>query len=233
MQRVLEPEVMDTIEEAVEYDAMDFLVTNQAFATESIELASSYILKENSSSFSSQTEKVQVLDAGTGTARIPILIAQNCPNCRITAIELAQSMLDIAQQNIASAKLQEQIILAKVDVKDMPYLDNTFDLIISNSLLHHLANPLDFLREAKRVLRPGGGLFLRDLLRPRSLTIASRMVEKLGSDYSNHQKQLFYDSLRAAFTLEEISLFIQEIGLEGVAIYESSERHWTVKKSMN
>ena len=58
MQRILEPEVMDTSSEAIEYDAMDFTAVNTAFA-------------QRTSEFGSQSGLV--FDAGTGTARIPIL----------------------------------------------------------------------------------------------------------------------------------------------------------------
>lgn len=59
MQRVLEPEVMDSWEEAVAYDAMDFTEVNAAFAQRAIALAPT---------------AAKVLDAGTGTARIPLLL---------------------------------------------------------------------------------------------------------------------------------------------------------------
>jgi hypothetical protein len=67
--RVLEPEVMNTIEEAIAYDRMDFTVINTAFADRAIELAS-------------QLDSALVLDVGTGTARIPILrwgCSLSCP----------------------------------------------------------------------------------------------------------------------------------------------------------
>ncbi len=169
MQRVLEPEVMDTPAEALEYDAMDFTEVNNAFAQEAIELA---------------PEVAMVLDAGTGTARIPILICQSRPSWEIFAIDLAHNMLAIGRQNLANANLQKQIQLQLVDVKKMPYGDHQFDLIISNSLIHHLPQPELFLQELKRVLKPNGGIFLRDLLRPPSVAVLTQTVELVGEDYS-------------------------------------------------
>lgn len=212
MQRIPEPEVMNTLEEAVEYDAMDFTAVNTAFAQQAIELAPTI---------------ATVLDAGTGTARIPILIAQQRPHWQIYAIDLARSMLDIGRQNVVEANLQGQIHLEIVDAKQMPYQDEYFDLVLSNSLLHHLSDPLLFLREIKRVLKPNGGILLRDLLRPTCDRIVEEMVGAIGTEYSSHQKQLFRDSLKAAFTLEEIQQLIQEAGLEYLQVYQSSDRHWT------
>ncbi|WP_013322730.1 class I SAM-dependent methyltransferase [Gloeothece verrucosa] len=215
MQRILEPEVMDTQEEALEYDAMDFTEVNNAFAQRAMELAPNI---------------AKVLDAGTGTARIPILICQQRPGWQVVAIDLAQSMLDIGRKNIEQANLTERIQLELVDSKQMPYPDHYFDVVLSNSLIHHLADPLPFLLSVKRVLKPGGAILLRDLLRPPTQTMINQMVEAIGPEYSQHQKQLFHDSLQAAFTLEEIQQLIARSGLEGLSLYQSSERHWTAER---
>ena len=219
MERILEPEVMDDREEAIEYDAMDFTEVNTNFAKEAVQLAGI---------------NARVLDVGTGTARIPIMISQLRPQWQIIAIDLADSMLEIGQKNILNANCQEQIKLEKVDGKNLPYQSEQFDLVISNSLIHHLKDPLPFLREIKRVLKPNGGIFLRDLFRPDSEEIIKRMVREIDPNFSPRQSQLFQDSLRAAFTLAEIADLIQQSGLENVKIYQSSERHWTaIKTSKN
>jgi ubiquinone/menaquinone biosynthesis C-methylase UbiE len=216
MERILEPEVMDTEAEALEYDAMDFWAINTLFAQRAVELGS---------------QIAQVLDLGTGTARIPILIAQARPAWQIIAIDLAESMLAIARKNVVSAKLETQIQLELIDTKQLPYPSFSFDGVISNSLIHHLPDPLPFFRELKRVLKPQGFLLLRDLIRPNSSVIADAMVTEIGTEYSPHQTQLFRDSLGAAFTLEEIQSFVEAVGLSDVKVYQSSERHWTIERA--
>jgi ubiquinone/menaquinone biosynthesis C-methylase UbiE len=216
MQRILEPEVMDSPEEAIDYDAMDFTEVNTAFALQAIALAPT---------------KAKILDVGTGTARIPILICQHRPNWQIDAIDLARSMLEVAKKNVEQAHLEKQIDLELVDAKQMPYPDSYFDGVISNSLLHHLSDPLPFLYEFKRVLKPNGAILIRDLLRPPSVEILNQMVEAIGGNYNAHQTQLFRDSLQAAFTLEEISQMLQLVGLSDVTVYQSSERHWTIERA--
>lgn len=216
MQRVLEPEVMDTPEEAVEYDAMDFTEVNTAFADRAIHLGSPI---------------ANVLDAGTGTARIPLLICQRCPQWQIIGIDLAQSMLEIGLKNVKEAGLEQQIRLELVDAKQLPYSNGQFDIVISNSLIHHLPNPLPFLKELKRVLKPSGAILIQDLIRPPSEAIMNTIVESIGSEYDEHQKMLFRDSLHAAFTLDEVNQLISDAGLERVAVYQSSDRHWTAERA--
>ncbi|MCT7950804.1 class I SAM-dependent methyltransferase [Ancylothrix sp. C2] len=218
MQRILEPEVMDTWQEAIEYDAMDFTQVNRAFAESVIQLA--------------PPAPATILDAGTGTARIPIFIAQMRPNWQITCIDLSENMLKIGAENIEKAGLESQINLQLIDAKKMPYPDAHFDLVISNSIVHHLSDPLPFLCEIKRVLKPAGAIFLRDLLRPASSQIVDSLVKQYAGDCNEHQKQLFCDSLHAAFTLEEVQQMIEKAGLENIKVYQSSDRHWTAERKI-
>lgn len=219
MERVLEPEVMDSLEEAIEYDAMDFTEVNSAFAQEAIALGLS--------------EQGVVLDAGTGTGRIPIIMCQMRYKWQVIAIDLAASMLQIAAHHVQEAGLQEQIRLELVDVKHMPYGDRQFDLVVSNSLVHHLPDPLSFFQELKRVLKPNGGIFIRDLFRPRDQATMNALVDSIGAEYNEHQKKLFRDSLHAALTIDEVRNLLAEVGLSGVEVYQSSDRHWTVQKPWN
>ncbi|MGA9380146.1 MAG: class I SAM-dependent methyltransferase [Phormidium sp.] len=216
MQRVLEPEVMDSWEEAVAFDAMDFTEINAAFAQRAIALAPT---------------RAKVLDAGTGTARIPLLLCQQRPQWQITGIDLAENMLKIGAEHIKKAGLQPQIILDLVDAKQLPYPNEYFDLVISNSLVHHLPDPLPFLQEIKRVLKPKGAILIRDLIRPANPETLDTLVESIGTEYDSHQKQLFADSLHAAFTLNEVNQLIFQAGLQDVNIYQSSDRHWTAERS--
>lgn len=238
LERVLEPEVMDTWDEAVDYDAMDFLAVNTAFSEAALALVPPTVTSPS---------RLTVLDAGTGTARIPILInqllrQQQRPLWQITAIDLAASMLKLGAEHVAKAGLEAEIQLAQVDAKQLPYPDASFDLVISNSIVHHLPDPLPFLQEVRRVLKPYGGLLLRDLLRPAQDTLVQALVAQIDPEYNAHQQQLFADSLRAAFTLPEIQTLFRQAGFEvmnhleafgdlerGVRIYQSSDRHWTAE----
>ncbi|HEY9726816.1 MAG TPA: methyltransferase domain-containing protein [Chroococcales cyanobacterium] len=217
MERVTEPEVMDSPQEAIEYDAMDFTDVNTDFAERAVELGPLEGL---------------ILDAGTGPARIPIFLCQRRPQWRVIGIDLAQSMLDLGLKNIKDAGLQQQIELELVDAKRLPYPDAHFDMVVSNSLIHHLPNPLPFLLELKRVLKPNSAIFLRDLMRPASQEILYSIVDRVAGECNAHQRQLFQDSLYAAFTLDEVKDMMQQASLEGVKVYQSSDRHWTVERAM-
>lgn len=213
--RILESEVMDSEEEALEYDAMDFREVNRDFALAASKLSSANGL---------------ILDLGTGTARIPIILSDLLPQCHIKAIDLAPSMLKIAKKNIDLAHKTEQIKLELADSKNLNFADNSFDLVISNSLVHHIPQPMDLLREIDRVVKPEGKVFIRDLLRPSSKQKIIELVTQANLDYSPRQKQLFEDSLHAALTIEEVKIMVDQLEWHQAEIYQSSPRHWTLTK---
>ena len=216
MQRVLETEVMDSWEEAVEYDAMDFVEVNKAFAQRVVELGPPLFAR--------------VLDAGTGPARIPVLLCQMCSQWEVFGIDLAKNMLQIGLQHVEQAGLQQQITLEVVDVKHLPYRDRHVEMVVSNSLVHHLPDPLPFFLEVSRVLKPNGAILIRDLIRPPDEKTLNDIVESIGAEYDTRQKQLFRDSLYAALTLDEVNQLISQASLQDVIVYQSSERHWTAER---
>ena len=215
LERVLEPEAMDTWEDAVEYDSMDFTEVNTAFAERALDLG--------------PPEGV-LLDAGTGTARIPILMAQRRRTLRIWAIDLSENMLKVGTKNVEEAGVDQLVQLRKGDAKVLAYPDNYFDMVMSNSIVHHLPEPLPFLREVNRVTKPNGGIFLRDLIRPPDERTLEELTAKYAGGCTDYQKKLYRDSLRASFTLDEMRELIEKSEIMGATILQSSDRHWSVER---
>ncbi len=212
LDRVLEPELMDNWQEATAYDAMDFSAVNRDFALTAIGL---------------HPHAVRVLDIGTGTAQIPIILCQEKSCYQVLGVDMAQSMLVLGRRNIEAAGLLQQIRLELADGKNLPYPNWDFDMVISNSLVHHLPDPRSFFQQVARLVKPNGAVLIRDLLRPDSLVEIDRLVTAAG-DYGPQQNQLFRDSLAAAFTLAEIQDLVAAVGLTNYQLSQTSERHWTL-----
>ena len=218
LQRVLEPEVMDTIEEAVDYNAMDHAAVNQLFVDDLLAV----LAPNGGAAFDGE-----VLDLGTGTALIPIELCRRDENFRVLGVDLAANMLDIAKINIDLADLRERVMLDLVDAKGLPLEDERFAVVMSNSIIHHVPEPAAVLREAVRLTAPGGLLFFRDLLRPEDNEEIARHVETYAGQESDHARQMFEDSLRAALSLDEIRALVQELGFDVQTVQATSDRHWT------
>ena len=218
LQRVLEPEVMDTVEEAVDYNAMDHAAVNRLFVDDLLAVLS----PDSETAFEGE-----VLDLGTGTALIPIELCRRNESFRVLGIDLAANMLDIAKINIDLANLTQQIMLDLVDAKTLPLEDERFAVVMSNSIIHHVPEPAAVLREAVRLVSPGGLLFFRDLLRPEDNEQVTRLVAAYVGQESDRARQMFKDSLRAALSLDEIRALVRELGFEAATVQATSDRHWT------
>ena len=126
--RVLEPEVMDTAQEAIDYDVMDHSVVNRLFVTDFLFAAIEAGLPVADEPGAAVGKPVEVLDLGTGTAQIPIELCRRAANVRVLAIDLAAEMLQMAKLNVEMTSLRERIMLDRVDGKQLPYQDGRFRL---------------------------------------------------------------------------------------------------------
>ncbi len=138
---------------------------------------------------------MSVLDLGTGTAQIPIELCQRTDLVRVMAADAAIAMLEIARVNVEFASVQQQIQLDHVDAKKLHYRDGMFDAVMSNSIVHHIPEPLTVLKEAVRVTRGGGLLFFRDLLRPDDVQTLDKLVDTYACEADETQRALFRASL--------------------------------------
>ena len=216
LKRVLEPEVMDTPEEANDYNDMDHSQVNEVFVQDMLAFAS-----EN------DVELGDVLDMGTGTALIPIELCQKHEDCRVMAIDMAVNMLDLARYNIELEGLIDRITLAQVDAKEMPYQDSMFNTVMSNSIIHHIPEPIECVREVVRVTATGGIIFFRDLLRPDTDEAVKQIVQQYTGQENEHSQQMFDDSLRAARSVEEVRAIATEFGFAAETVQQTTDRHWT------
>jgi ubiquinone/menaquinone biosynthesis C-methylase UbiE len=214
--RVLEPEVMDSDEEARDYDRMDHAAVNARFVAD--------LLAEGPLDASRQGP---VLDLGTGTAQIPIELCRADPAAKCVAVDLAESMLALARKNVAAAGFADRIEVKRADGKRLPFADDAFFAVMSNSIVHHIPNPADTFAEALRVTRREGRLFFRDLLRPESDAEVERLVALHAAGANDRQRFLFDASLRAALTLDEVRAIVDALGLCPNCVVQTSDRHWT------
>jgi ubiquinone/menaquinone biosynthesis C-methylase UbiE len=225
--RILEPEVMDTIEEAVDYDSMDHSAVNQLFVKDLLN-----VIDRNGNN-QDQADRTTVLDLGTGTALIPLQLLKSQPLLSpILACDLSLEMLNLARQHVQRQHLQVSILPIYCDCKRLPLSTASVDIVMSNSIVHHIPDPIDVFHEMRRVIRPGGVLFVRDLMRPESNEIVEHFVSTYTGDENAHQKQLFRQSLHAALTVDEVRELLQAANFDPNAVQATSDRHWTIASTV-
>lgn len=157
-----------------------------------------------------------VLDVGCGTGSTAAYLARYAPGVKIWALDISPDMLQAVGAQAAAAGLGERIVPVPGDMKDLPFGRSSFDIVISSFALHHLGDPATGIGEMLRVLKPGGALMVRDLVRPASRARIRLMVEFFGSclAYSRAEKKQYEDSLCAGFTRDELAAVAASRGLE-------------------
>jgi len=213
LERVLEPEVMDTESDARDYDAMDHSAVNRAFA------ADFHSIWANPGG--------TVLDVGTGTAQIPIELCKHSVTFRVLAVDAAAHMLNLARTNIERAGLADRIAVELVDAKKLLHADGYYEAVVSNSIVHHIPEPFAVLSEMVRVCKPGGAIFVRDLARPADEALLKHLVTTYAGDANIHQQTMFAESLHAALTVEELQELVEKLGFSQHTVVMTSDRHWT------
>jgi ubiquinone/menaquinone biosynthesis C-methylase UbiE len=216
--RILEPEVMDTVSEAVDYDQMDHSGVNRLFIDD---LLATLQPKSTAS-------PIQLFDAGTGTAQIPLELMRRGIDAAVTATDLAEQMLIVAQQNVNAAGFARSIRLVLADCKQLRDASGSYDVVMSNSIVHHIPEPLQVLAELWRILKPGGLLFVRDLMRPDDHATLDGLVQTYAGASNDHQQQMFRDSLHAALTVDEVRGLLKQVGIPVTSVQATSNRHWTI-----
>lgn len=155
-----------------------------------------------SSTISSQDDRVRailqavgnlngkrVLDAGCGKGRYSVLLRELFPQASITAMDISAEMLKSIPSGITT--VQHTIL-------DMPFPDETFDLVLCIEALEHVIRIDEGIRELARVVAPGGKLIVID-----------KNKEKLGA--------LDMPSWEKWFDREELRTMMKECGLEATA----------------
>jgi ubiquinone/menaquinone biosynthesis C-methylase UbiE len=223
LERILEPELMDTADDAREYDAMDHAAVNVLFVSDLLQALGGW---RNPPACRAHDE-LRILDLGAGTVQIPIELARRAPKAHITAVDAAESMLTLARRNIVAANLTDRVELTLADAKQLPFESSSFAVVISNSIVHHIAEPRAVIAESARVTAPGGLLFHRDLARPLDEPAVQVLVNTYANEATPYQRRLFADSLRAALTADEMANLVASFGFARESVSMTSDRHWT------
>lgn len=232
LSRILEPELMDTPEDAASYNGMDHSTVNRVFVTDLLAAFAETPPPKSRSQLVPDDEdaaSLDILDLGTGTALIVIELCERLAECRVMAADAAGYMLELAQYNVEVAGLRHRVQLDQIDAKALHYQTGMFGVVISNSLIHHIPEPITALREAVRVCAPGGILFFRDLLRPSSPEQLDQLVETYAGSEEPYAKKMFAESLHAALTLDEIRALVSSLGFPAESVQQTTDRHWTWK----
>jgi ubiquinone/menaquinone biosynthesis C-methylase UbiE len=210
MERVLEPELMDDERQSIAYARADFSSSNQFFVDG--------VINEFPRPLST------AVDIGCGPGDVMIRLARALPDLRITAIDASAPMIALARAAVMTEGLSDRIELVQGYVPGVALNALSFDAVLSKDLLHHVPDPSVLWKEIARLARPGAVIYVMDLVRPSTPEEARRIVDRVAAREDPILREDFYNSLCAAFTVDELREQVAAAGLD-LEVRQAGDRH--------
>ena len=215
MQRVPEPELMDGAEQASAYAQADFSEPHDRF----VELFRARF---------GANLTATVLDLGCGPGDICRRFARAYPECHLHAVDASRPMLELGRRDSEALGLQDRICFIQAHLPAAELPQRHYDVIMSNSLLHHLQQAETLWETIKRFGHTDTKVFVMDLLRPDTVEQAARLVDDYAMDETEILRQDFFNSLCAAYRPDEVARQLREQGLDELEVEVVSDRHLIV-----
>jgi 2-polyprenyl-3-methyl-5-hydroxy-6-metoxy-1,4-benzoquinol methylase len=213
MTRRLEPELMEDPDGAAAYARADFRDSNDLFVTAVQQRAT--------------TDLRTAVDLGCGPGDLTLRLAGGLPDVSFTAVDGSAPMIALARSAVARAGLEHRVMLLQERLQSLPLRSGGFDAVLSKDLLHHLPDPSVLWTTVAHLGRPAALVCVMDLVRPPTLERARAIVDTVASGADEILRQDFYNSLRAAFTVDEVRAQLSAAGLD-LRVERISDRHMLV-----
>ncbi len=217
MNRIVEPELMSESDQAEAYANADF------------EEPHARVIELFDSVFPGAVIKGPMLDLGCGPGDVTFRFARRFPEISIIGIDGSAAMIDLANKRKDDERnAGKDITFLKGFIPGVNIPQETYDVIISTSFLHHLHKPAAFWETVGRYATPGTKIFVYDLFRPPDRGTARYLVEHYSGSEPEILKKDFYNSLLAAFEPDEIEQQLVCSGLNELFLEVVSDRHLIV-----
>ncbi|MFI5390450.1 MAG: bifunctional demethylmenaquinone methyltransferase/2-methoxy-6-polyprenyl-1,4-benzoquinol methylase UbiE [Bacteriovoracales bacterium] len=118
-----------------------------------------------------EIEKISVLDLATGTGDVPIVLAKEPRIVSVKGIDRSKKMVALGNFKITKKNLSKKVTLEMGDGVEIPFPDNTFDLVTISFGIRNFSDPQKSLNNILRVLKPGGRLLIMEFAIPKNLLI--------------------------------------------------------------
>ncbi len=179
------------------------------------------------------------LDIGCGPGQILMKLSGRLPQWKLLGLDRSPTMIGRARESgdsrmpsgasrgMPSAALRVHFLVG--DASSLPFRDSSFELVLCNSVLHHIGDPSRLFAEIRRVAKPGAAILLRDLRRPSRIRFPFH-VRWYGRHYQGLMYKLYRDSVRAAYTREELSAMLHIAGISGARLFTHGATHLGIER---
>ena len=231
MNRICEPELMLEPIQARAYAEADFNGSDRAFTAHILTLLATPAATQ------AKRPPPRIVDLGCGPGNISFRLASALPEALLLGIDGAAAMLEAARARQALEPrrwpglrfLQARLPLAPEALAGLstPFRP-PYDLLVSNSLLHHLHDPAVLWGAIQTLAAPGALVVVRDLRRPMTETALRGLMRRHAARSPAVLRRDFSHSLRAAFRPREVADQLTAAGLSHFTVTELGDRYLEV-----
>jgi tRNA (cmo5U34)-methyltransferase len=146
-----------------------------------------------------------VLDVGCGAGNYTLKLLERLPNLDVTLVDLSQPMLDRATERVRKAT-KGQVATQQGDIRELELPTETFDVILASAVLHHLRTEAEWqavFATFHRALRPGGSLWIFDLVQSSLPAVEAMMWHRYGEYLTGLKDEKYRDSVFAYIDKED------------------------------
>lgn len=167
----------------------------------------------------------KLLDVAGGTGDVAFRFLKRAPGATATVCDMTESMLIEGQKRAEAEDMAERLSWVVGDAMELPFEDNTFDVYTISFGIRNVTRIPDALREAYRVLRPGGRIMVlefsqipNDMLQAVYDAYSFNVIPVMGEIVANDRDSYQYlvESIRKFPTQEIFASMIREAGFEHV-----------------
>lgn len=221
MKRIPEPELMDSVEQTKAYATADFTEPNRIFCQ----------AVKTALDGQQPTQGGCLLDLGCGSGGLLVELAHALPTWDMLGVDAGPNMLELARQCITEKDLDGRVSLIEAHLPsdlDLLSTHGPVEVIVSNSLVHHLNDPMTMWASIAALGQAGTQVVVMDLTRPTSTDEVKNLVEAHTQEALPALKKDFHNSLLAAWRPDEIRTQLDSMGWSQWSIERPSNRHWLV-----
>jgi len=223
LERLPEPELMDDAAQVDAYASADWSESHDR------------LMRQILDHFPREAIQGLFLNLGCGSGDDTFRFLRDYPGTRVTAIDGAPRMVERARHDLQTRFPQFEgrvsFHVAYIPSADIPVAE--YAGIISNSLLHHFHDPHAFWAAVRQHARAGSHIFVGDLRRPPSLAAVEQLLDTYAADSPPVLRDDFRNSLRAAFTVDEVEAQLKHAGLTDLSVKAVGDRHLIVAGTRN